>query len=185
MQISLEPSATSVVLIGALLVADLFGTAMARRIGVSSVVVHLALGLMLALGEWRLGSLGEAARQTVDLLGSFGIVFLLFRVGLESNVRKLLENLRGATVVWIADVTASGSLGFVVARYALGLELVPSLFVAVAMTVTSVGVAVAVWREEGALDTKRGQLLIDVAELDDISGIVLMAVGITASSVFP
>ena len=62
-------------------------------------------------------------------------MFLLFRVGLESNVRKLLENLRGATLVWIADVTPIG-----------------------------------------ALDSKRGHLLFDVAELDDISGIVLMAV---------
>jgi Kef-type K+ transport system membrane component KefB len=97
-------------------------------------------------------------------------------VGLESHISKLLENLRGASFVWIADVTVSGSLGFLVARYALGLELVPSLFVAVAMTVTSVGVGVAVWREEGALDSKRGQLLLDVAELDDVSGIVLMAV---------
>jgi Kef-type K+ transport system membrane component KefB len=44
------------------------------------------------------------------------------------------------------------------------------------MTVTSVGVGVAVWLEQGALESKRGQLLIDVAELDDISGILLMAV---------
>jgi Kef-type K+ transport system membrane component KefB len=53
---------------------------------------------------------------------------------------------------------------------------VPSLFVAVAMTATSVGVGVAVWQEARALESKRGQLLLDVAELDDISGIVLMAV---------
>jgi Kef-type K+ transport system membrane component KefB len=44
------------------------------------------------------------------------------------------------------------------------------------MTATSVGVGVAVWREEGSLDSKRGQLFLDVAELDDISGILLMAV---------
>jgi Kef-type K+ transport system membrane component KefB len=104
------------------------------------------------------------------------VVFLLFRVGLESNLGKLLENLRGATLIWIADVTVSGALGFVAARHGLGLETVPSLFVAVAMTATSVGVSVAVWRDEGALDSKRGNLLVDVAELDDLSGIVLMAV---------
>jgi Kef-type K+ transport system membrane component KefB len=44
------------------------------------------------------------------------------------------------------------------------------------MTVTSVGVGVAVWREERALDSKRGQLFLDVAELDDVSGIILMAI---------
>jgi Kef-type K+ transport system membrane component KefB len=171
-----EPFAIPVIVIGALLVADLLLKALLRRSAVPSVAVHLGLGFVLALAEWRWGWLGEAGVAVVDFLGSVGIVFLLFRVGLESNVRKLLENLRGATVVWIADVTVSGALGFLVARYGLAFELVPSLFVAVAMTVTSAGVGVAVWREEDALDSKRGQLLLDVAELDDISGIVLMAV---------
>jgi Kef-type K+ transport system membrane component KefB len=174
--VSPEPFVIPVILIGALLVVDLLLQAGLRRTAVPSVVVHLALGFVLALAEWHWGWLGTSGRGVIDFLGSVGIVFLLFRVGLESHISKLLENLRGASFVWIADVTVSGSLGFLVARYALGLELVPSLFVAVAMTVTSVGVGVAVWREEGALDSKRGQLLLDVAELDDVSGIVLMAV---------
>jgi Kef-type K+ transport system membrane component KefB len=98
----------------------------------------------VALAEWRFGWLGAPGRAVIDFLGSVGIVFLLFRVGLESHVAKLLENLRGASFIWLADVTVSGSLGFLVSRYGLGLGSVPSLFVAVAMTVTSVGVGVAV-----------------------------------------
>jgi len=173
---SSEPFAIPVMLIGLLLIVDLLLQASLRRTAVPSVVVHLTLGFAAAVAEWRWGLLGSLGREVIDFLGSVGIVFLLFRVGLESHVSKLLENLRSASFIWIADVTVSGSLGFVAARYGLGLELVPSLFVAVAMTVTSVGVGVAVWREEGALDSKRGQLLLDVAELDDVSGIVLMAV---------
>ncbi len=173
---SLEPFAIPVALIGVLLVIDLLLQARLRRTAVPSVVVHLGLGVVLALAEWRWGWLGESGRGVIDFLGSVGIVFLLFRVGLESNVGKLAENLKGAVLVWIATVIASGSLGFLVTRYGLDLALVPSLFVAVAMTATSVGVGVAVWREEGALDSKRGQLFLDVAELDDVSGIVLMAV---------
>jgi Kef-type K+ transport system membrane component KefB len=176
MNVSSEPFAIPVMLIGLLLVIDLLLQARLRRTAVPSVVVHLALGFALALAEWRWGWLGASGRGVIDFLGSVGIVFLLFRVGLESHVSKLLENLRSASFVWITNVTVSGSVGFLAARYGLGLELVPSLFAAVAMTVTSVGVGVAVWREEGALDSKRGQLLLDVAELDDVSGIVLMAV---------
>lgn len=173
---SLEPFAIPVALIGVLLVIDLLLQARLRRTAVPSVVVHLGLGIALALAEWRWGWLGDSGRGVIDFLGSVGIVFLLFRVGLESNVGKLAENLKGAVLVWIATVIASGSLGFLVTRYGLDLALVPSLFVAVAMTATSVGVGVAVWRDEGALDSKCGQLFLDVAELDDISGIVLMAV---------
>ncbi|MBW2390674.1 MAG: cation:proton antiporter [Deltaproteobacteria bacterium] len=173
---SFEPFAIPVMLVGLLLVIDLLLQAILRRTAVPSVVVHLAVGFALALADWRWGWLGVSGRGVIDLLGSVGIVFLLFRVGLESHISKLLENLRAASFIWIANVSVSGALGFLAARYGFGLELVPSLFVAVAMTATSVGVCVAAWREERALDSKRGQLLLDVAELDDVSAIVLMAV---------
>ncbi len=176
MDLSSEPFVIPLLLLGLLLVVDLMLQASLRRTAVPSVVVHLALGFALAVAEWRWGWIGVSGSGAIDFLASVGIVFLLFRVGLESHVSKLLENLRAASFIWITDVTVSGSLGFLAARYGFGLELVPSLFVAVAMTVTSVGVGVAVWREEAALESKRGQLLLDVAELDDVSGIVLMAV---------
>jgi Kef-type K+ transport system membrane component KefB len=66
-------------------------------------------------------------------------------------------------------------LGFVVAVHVVGLALIPSLFVATALTATSVGVSVAVWRDAGALRSDNGALMLDVAEMDDISAVVLMA----------
>ncbi|MFP4655912.1 MAG: cation:proton antiporter [Methanohalobium sp.] len=54
-------------------------------------------------------------------------------------------------------------------------ELIQSLFVAVALTATSVGVTVSIWQEANLLNSHHGEILLDVAELDDISGIILMA----------
>ena len=173
---SSEPFAISVLLVGAVLVLDLLLQASLRRTAVPATVVHLGLGLGLALTDWRWSWLGEAGNGVIDFLGSVGIVLLLFRVGLESNIRKLASNLRRASLIWIADITVSGSMGFALAYYGLDFDLVPSLFCSAAMTATSVGVGVAVWQEENALDSNQGQLFLDVAELDDISGIVLMAV---------
>ena len=78
----------------------------------------------------------------------------------------------------------SGGLGFAVSFWLLHLALIPSLFVAVALTATSVGVAVNVWQEAGKLHSSDGELLIDVAELDDISAVVLMALLITLAPLF-
>jgi len=97
-------------------------------------------------------------------------------VGLESHLSTLIEKLSTASKVWVADVLISGIAGFLAARLLLGLELVQSLLVGTALTVTSVGVAVAVWEERGLIQTEDGQILLDVAELDDISGLVLLAV---------
>jgi Kef-type K+ transport system membrane component KefB len=73
-------------------------------------------------------------------------------------------------------VFLSAALGYGVCAFVLGLGVVPSLFVAVAFTATSVGVSVGVWQDAGLLGSPDGQLLVDAAELDDLSGIFLMAV---------
>jgi Kef-type K+ transport system membrane component KefB len=75
----------------------------------------------------------------------------------------------------VGDVFLSGGLGFAVSYFFLNLPLISSLFVAIALTATSVGVSVAVWQETGAIKSPDGQLLVDIAEMDDISGIALMA----------
>jgi Kef-type K+ transport system membrane component KefB len=50
------------------------------------------------------------------------------------------------------------------------------LLVATALTATSVGVAAAAWASHDALDTPDGDLMLDVAELDDLSAVLLMAI---------
>ena len=176
MELGIDRFALPVALVGGLLILDLLLQAVLHRTAIPSVVVHLALGMLLALEEARWGWLEARGREVIHFLGSVGVVFLLFRVGLESNLRALLENLRGASFVWLSSVSVAGCAGFLAGRYGIGLDRVPSLFLAVAMTVTSVGVSVAVWREEGAHASRDGQLLLDVAELDDLSGIVGMTV---------
>jgi Kef-type K+ transport system membrane component KefB len=114
--------------------------------------------------------------EIFEFLAKVGIITLLFKVGLESNIKGLLGQLRNASLVWLGDVTVSGLMGFLAAFYILGLSDVQAIFVAIALTATSVGVSVGIWKESGALKSKSGELLVDVAELDDISGITLMAV---------
>jgi Kef-type K+ transport system membrane component KefB len=94
---------------------------------------------------------------------------------LESDLRGLLSQLKNASLIWVADVVVSGAVGYFTAFYLLDLQRVASLMVATAFTATSVGISVAVWQEMKAHQSHNGELLIDIAELDDISAIVLMA----------
>ena len=65
-------------------------------------------------------------------------------------------------------------LGYLVMIYLLGFAQIPSLIAAVALTATSIGVSLAMWRQHEALGTRKGQILTDVAEMDDLSGVALM-----------
>jgi Kef-type K+ transport system membrane component KefB len=119
--------------------------------------------------------LGGAGESLFEFLMQLGIIVLLFRVGLESHLDRLLKQLRSATPIWIGNVVGSWLLGFAGAYFVVGLDLLTSVVAGTALTATSVGVTTAVWQQAGALETPTGERFLDVAELDDISGVVFMA----------
>lgn len=146
-----------------------------EKTAVPALVGYLILGFLLRVGGTATGFLNDATLAQMSFLADLGVVALLFRVGLESDLAGLLGQLRKAQLVWLGDVLVSGSVGYLIAFYVLGLPLLASFYVAVALTATSVSVSVVVWRDTGTLSSPHGELLLDVAELDDISAIVLMS----------
>ncbi|MBD3167929.1 MAG: cation:proton antiporter [candidate division Zixibacteria bacterium] len=165
-----------IIIIGALIISVIILKSLLGKLGIPSLVGFMLLGFLLRVTDANFGILSSSASEILEFMAKIGVISLLFKIGLESNLMGLLGQLRKASIVWVGDVLISAAVGFSAAYYLLHLELIQSLFVAVALTATSVGISVSVWDEAGALKSEKGELLIDVAELDDISGIVLMAV---------
>ena len=163
-------------LLGLLLVVGILLRMVAERTSIPSLVWFILLGFLLRTLEFHTGALPDGTSSLLDFLGAVGVVFLLFGVGLKVDIRGLYSTLPRAGGIWVGNVLVSAALGFLVTRYLLDAALLPSLLVAVALTATSVGVTVAVWDEKDALDSEEGEILLDVAEMDDISAVILMAV---------
>lgn len=178
-----------VLLIGVAIVAALAARAVCTRLRVPPLVGWILIGIALAAadgysgGENGGGLVPPAAEHVLEFLAGIGVVALLFRIGLESNLTEMRRQFRNAVWVWFGNVALSGVLGYLAARYLLGLDLLPSLFAATALTATSLGVSLVPWRDAGALDTPAGGLLVDVAELDDLSAIILMIVAVAIAPV--
>ncbi|MFP4119697.1 cation:proton antiporter [Coleofasciculus sp.] len=164
-----------ILLVGAIITISILVKEGMTRLGLPSLVGYLVLGFLLRLADSQWQFLGESGQEIFDFLAEVGVISLLFRVGLESDLAGLIHQLARATKIWIGDIVVNGGLGFVTSYWLLGLAFIPSLFIAIAFTATSVGVSIGVWQEENATDSKYGELLLDVAELDDISGVILMA----------
>ncbi|MBT6117558.1 MAG: cation:proton antiporter, partial [Rhodospirillaceae bacterium] len=147
-----------------------------RRIGVPALVGYVLLGLALALLDREFALFNRETHAVLGFLAKVGLVCLLFRVGIECDLASLVGQLGRAGWVWLGNVTLSGALGYLVMRGPFGYGLVTSLVVATALTATSLGVCVALWRDAGLIRTRTGGLVVDVAEMDDISGVVLMAI---------
>jgi Kef-type K+ transport system membrane component KefB len=167
--------AATVFVVGVLTVSTLLLKSGLGRMGLPSLIGFLAIGMLLRMTDAACGVFNAVDLEILEFLGKAGLVTLLFRVGLESNLKGLLGQLRKASVVWVVDVSISGTLGYLTSFYLLGLGALASLVVAIAFTATSVGITVAVWQEMKALKSPSGELLLDLAELDDISAVVLMA----------
>ncbi len=164
-----------VLLVGGLVVACALVRAGLERLRLPAILGYFALGFAIRCADLQWGFLDSAGKETFDFLARLGIIALLFRAGLDSNLRSLVSRLRSASVIWMGDTAFSALVGFAAARYLVGLEFIPSLVAGTALVATSVGVPVQVWKRAGKLDTEVGEVFLDVAEMDDISGVMLMA----------
>jgi Kef-type K+ transport system membrane component KefB len=143
-----------------------------RYLRVPPVVGFIALGggLRAAQNQWHF--FPETGEWTLTILGELGVAVLLFQVGLKSDIRGLLRELPRAARVWVFDVLASASCAFAVA-IASGLSWMTAVFVASALSATSVSISAVIWEDTERLQSKLGRLLVDVAELDDLSAVIL------------
>jgi Kef-type K+ transport system membrane component KefB len=164
----------SVLVVGVLIVLAIVLRTGLRRIGVPPLIGFILLGFGLRALDTELPLLSGGGGAQLELLAQLGVFALLFRVGLESNLRGLVTAIPSASIIWLGNMIVSGIAGYLAARYWLEAPLVPSLVLAVALTATSVGVGVSVFQDAGQTGSRTGALFIDTAELDDLSAVLLM-----------
>jgi Kef-type K+ transport system membrane component KefB len=158
------------ILLGILLTARLFGE-LAARLQTPPVIGELFAGILL--GPSVLGWIEPT--DVIVLLAEIGIILLLFEVGLETDIRRLARSGTKSLVVAAAGFTLPFLFSFGISRWALGLDLLPSLFIGGTLTATSIGITVRVLADLGRHTAAEGQIVLGAAVLDDILGVVLLA----------
>ena len=121
-------------------------------------------------------SVFAAQSEVISLLSELGVIILLFEIGLESDLKELIRVGPIAAIVAIVGVVApfiTGTLGLI---YLFHTPTVPAIFAGAALTATSIGITAKVLAELGQLSSEEGQIIIGAAVLDDILGIVILAV---------
>ena len=121
-------------------------------------------------------SVFAAQSEVISLLSELGVIILLFEIGLESDLKELIRVGPQAGVVAVVGVVAPFATGTAGLVYLFGVPVVPAIFAGAALTATSIGITAKVLAELGQLTSKEGQIIIGAAVLDDILGIVVLAV---------
>jgi Kef-type K+ transport system membrane component KefB len=143
------------------------------------------LGLVGALAEISPAAVQELYVETfpnLEAVSQIGLFALLFLTGLESDLDDLVAVGTQATTVALTGVVLPFALGTAGLYYLFSVPLIPAVFAGAAMTATSIGITASVFSELKFLKTREGQTVIGAAVLDDILGIVILAVVVSLGS---
>lgn len=144
---------------------------LAVRLKAPSVIGELMAGVVL--GPSLFGWLEPT--QAIKLMAEIGIILLLFEVGLETDLKRLARTGSKSVLVAMAGFVLPLVLGFSLSYWTFELSLLVSLFVGGTLTATSIGITVRVLSDLKRQQSREGQIALGAAVLDDVMGVVLLA----------
>ena len=157
-------------LAAALVAAKLLGE-LSERLGQPAVLGELLAGVLLGPSVLGLVPLSGG----IFLLAEIGVILLLFEVGLETDLQELVRVGGPALTVALLGMVLPFLGGLLLTR-ALGHSTLTAIFVGAALTATSIGITARVLSELRVLGTREGQIVLGAAVVDDVMGLVLLAV---------
>ena len=146
--------------------------ALAKAVGQPTVLGELVAGVLL--GSSVLG-LVDPKVEVVHLLAELGVILLLFAIGLETDLRKLLQVGGTSAAVATVGVVLPFALGYAACRL-LGLPNLVAIVSGAALTATSVGITARVLSDLGRLQEPESQIVLGAAVIDDVIGLVILTV---------
>jgi Kef-type K+ transport system membrane component KefB len=174
--VDLLPILAGLVLI---LVGARLGGALFESFGQPAVLGELLVGIVIG----NLGLAGyhglEALRDDrgIAILAQIGVLFLLFQVGLESDVQKMMAVGASSFLVALLGVVTPMVLGYFVSRWFFPTHHgLTHWFVGATLTATSVGITARVLADLGRTTSKEGRIILGAAVIDDVMGLIVLAV---------
>jgi len=162
-----------------ILAARLFAP-LAQKVGFPAVLGELLLGVMLGnLGLLGVHYFDTIARDPIIMfMAELGVIILLLQIGLETRLGDLVSVGARASAVGSVGIVVPFVLGaFVAGPLVLpGMEFNAYLFLGATLAATSVGITGRVFRDLGKLKMPEAQIVLGAAVIDDVLGLVILAV---------
>ncbi len=152
------------------LTATILVVPLAKRMGLGSVLGYLVAGALI--GPWVLGLVDNV--DDIRHFAEFGVVMLLFIIGLELNPRRLWSMRRPILGVGGAQVVLTTAvLGLIVMLF--GLPFNATLVVAMGLSLSSTAIALQSLKERNLMSTHAGSSAFSVLLFQDIAVIPMLA----------
>jgi Kef-type K+ transport system membrane component KefB len=115
--------------------------------------------------------------SSLEIFSSLGVIILLFEVGLESQLSEMVAVGRKSLLVASIGVIMPFILGYYVSGMIIqDLPNISKIFIGAMLTATSVGITARVFKDLNFLGTKEAKIVLGAAVIDDILGLIILAV---------
>ncbi|GAB4394959.1 MAG: hypothetical protein Tsb0032_24920 [Kiloniellaceae bacterium] len=166
-----------------LLLARFCGVA-AERFGQTAPVGELLAGVLLAVALALLAPLDGFVTQLnaapfLEDIATVAIFFLVLQAGVEMEPKEVFDASGGALLVALGGVLLPFALGWLLAWWAIPeseMKTAQALVVGVAISVTAIPATARVFEELGLLHSRLGVIVLSAALIDDVFGLLLLAV---------
>ncbi len=142
-----------------------------KRLGISQVIGYILTGTVVSYG---LGLKQLADSQVLSEVAEFGIVFLMFTIGLELSLERLRSLKRYIFFNGSLQVVLTASLLFVILRYLLELDYTSSIIVSLALSLSSTAVVLGFLKQSKEIHLPYGQHAMGILIFQDLAVIPML-----------
>lgn len=142
----------------------------------SDSVIMTILQQVVGLSPENIPEVFATQSEVISVLAELGVIILLFEIGLESDLRELQKVGSKAAIVAVVGVVVPFVAGTAGLMLIFGMPTIPAVFAGAALTATSIGITSKVLSELGQLKSTEGQIIVGAAVIDDVLGIIVLAV---------
>ncbi|MEY4882647.1 MAG: hypothetical protein RIS34_501 [Pseudomonadota bacterium] len=150
--------------------AAVIAVPLSRALGLGSIIGYLAAGI--AIGPWGLGLVTNV--EDILHFAEFGVVLMLFLVGLELEPKRLWS-LRRPIFGWGSAQVLGCALLLTAVAVALGVGWRTALVAGLGLALSSTAIALQVLRERNVLPTGSGQAAFSILLFQDVAAIPILA----------
>lgn len=155
-----------------LLAGSVFLVTLARRVALPTSMAYLVVGLVLGPHAFAVVSDSNATR----LLAELGVAFLLFTLGLEFSLPRMLAMRREVFGLGAAQVVSTASV-FALIGYLLGISWLVAIVLGGAVAMSSTAILLQQLTERAELNRTHGRLAFSMLLFQDLAFVPFLALG--------
>ncbi len=155
-----------------LMVAGIGGY-ISKRLSMPKILGQIVGGVLV--GPSILGI--ATSTEFIGQLSELGVILLMFLAGLETDFEELKKSAESSSLIALGGVVVPFAMGFgAVAFFKADYQLAEAVFVGVILTATSMGITIQTLSELGRLKSRFGMSILGAAVIDDVVGVMILAV---------